>query len=444
MNISNKLTIPVTLILYVIIGCLFFSCKKDLPAGASKQITVDSVTLHNATTTTTVITQASLGAIIRINGSGFSTAKAVYMNGVKATVNPNYLTEHSIIMNVPSTLPYGSDIADAELRNTIRIVTEYDDYTFRFPIKGPAPVISDVSHSLPKAGEQLIIYGTNLRDLDSVVLPGNVVFTAGQFKTSSDYSRITLTVPPNAITTAGGIYVHGDNGQAYSYNYMNSSNCVFIKQFSNDAAVTGGAGDCYQRAYNYGGNISGNQTALLPAAGEGHKNPETYRQVPAAAGDIAVNTTALGGFEFRTCPAVTSVLKTSNGAITPASLCNNLAVQFDVYINVEWSSGFIRFEWVKDNADWRYNYAPWAVNGNVVPVKMSGWQTVTIPLSAFKALNGKTFQNFMDQAVSKGGYFGFFNAAYTDASGKSLAANAIKGFQFSFGNFRIVPYVKGR
>ena len=243
MKIVNRITITAVLAFSVIVVVMVLSCRKDLPAGASKKIVVDSVTLHNEITTTTVITQASLGTIIRINGAGFSTAKAVYLNGVKAGVNPGYVTEHDIILNIPSTLPYGRDIADPAVRNTIRIVTKYDDYTFHFPILGPSPVITDVSSSLPKAGEKLQIYGTNLRDLDSVVLPGNVVLTAGQFDLSSDYTKISLVVPQNGTTTPGGIYVHGDNGQSYSYNYMNRSNCVFIHTFANDTAVTGGTGD---------------------------------------------------------------------------------------------------------------------------------------------------------------------------------------------------------
>jgi len=441
MKFNNKITITTALLLSVVMAIVVLSCRKDLPAGASKKVVVDSVTLHNETTTTTKITQASLGTIIRINGAGFSTARAVYLNGVKASVNPSYVTEHNIIMTIPSTLPYGRDVTDAAVRNTIRIVTNYDDHSFHFPILGPSPVITDVSGSLPNAGEMLQIYGTNLRDLDTVILPGNVVLTASQFELSPDHTKISLTVPQNSTTTPGGIYVHGDNGQAWSYNYMNRSNCVFIHTFANDTAVSGGTGDCYQRAYNYGTTISGNQTALLPASGDGHRNPDTYRQVPAAAADVAVDQTA-GGFDFRTCPAVTSVLNTSAGAVTPAAACSNLAVQFDIYIPVEWSSGFIRFEFVKGNADWRYNYAPWAVNGSLVPVKMNGWTTVTMPLSAFKALNGKNFQYLMDQAPTKGGFFAFINSAFTDASGKSLAAAVIKNFQLSFGNFRIVPYVK--
>lgn len=81
-------------------------------------------------------------------------------------------------------------------------------------------------------------------------------------------------------------------------------------------------------------------------------------------------------------------------------------------------------------------------NGSIVPVKMDGWQTVTIPLSAFKALSGKTCQYLIEQAPDKGGCFAFMNNAYTDGSGKSFAAGVIKGFQVSFENFRIVPYVR--
>lgn len=442
MKLLHKFPLITVLFIFAAAAASLDACKKySEHDGPNEKIRVDSVTLHNVTTTTQVITSVRIGTLIRINGLGFETAKAVYLNGIKAAVNPGYVTDNNIILNVPSDLPYGKDIADATVRNTIRIVTKYDDYTFHFPIIGPSPVISDVSSSMPRVGEKLQLYGSYLRDLDTVILPGNIILTGGQFTTSSDYTSISLVVPPGATTTAGGIYVHGASGSSYSYNYMNRDNCIFIRQFANDAAVSGGTGDCYQRAYNYGTTISGNQTAALPASGDGHKNPDTYRQVGPTVADAAIDQT-VGGFDFRTCPTVTSVLQTSNGAVTPATACNNLALQFDFYIPVDWSSGFIRFEFVKGSTDWRYTYAPWAVNGSIVPFKMTGWQTCTMPLSAFKALNGKTYQYFMDQAPTKGGFFGFINSAYTDASGKSMAPAIIKNFQLSFGNFRIVPYVK--
>jgi hypothetical protein len=137
-------------------------------------------------------------------------------------------------------------------------------------------------------------------------------------------------------------------------------------------------------------------------------------------------------------------MQSSNGAVTPATPCNDLAVQFDIYIPVEWTSGFIRFEFLKGNTEYRYNYAPWAVEGNVVPIKMNGWRTVTIPLGAMRGLNAKNFQYLIDLAPGKGGYFAFINGTYIDASGKSMAPGIIKNFQLSFGNFRIVPYVKTR
>ncbi|GGH60060.1 hypothetical protein HNQ91_000764 [Filimonas zeae] len=424
---------------------LLSACKKgywDAEGPTSKEISVTNVTLQSAATTTQVITQARVGTLVRINGKGFSEAKSVYMNGVKVAVNPGYVTETAIMVTIPSSLPFGKDITDTATRNTIRIITSNDDYAFKFLIQGPAPAISGVSHSLPKAGETVEIYGTNLRDLDTVKLPGNIVLLSGEFETSSDFSKLSFTMPAAAIASAGGIYVSGANGSDYLYNYMNRRNCIFIEKFSSDTAVSGGTGDCYQRTYNFGSStISANQTAVLPATGTGHKNPATYRQFPATAATAAIDAT-VGSFDFRTCPAATSVLRTTGGAITTASACNNLALQFDAYIPVEWSCGFVRFEFVKGNTDWRYNYAPWLVNGSVKPVKMTGWQTISIPLSAFKALNGKTYQYLVDQAVSKGGYFAFINGSYTDASGKSWPPVAIPNFQMSFGNFRIVPYVK--
>jgi hypothetical protein len=414
---------------------LLSSCKKEGSSretdGGAQKITVTQVTLHNKTTTTQVITQAMVGTLIRLDGSGFATATAIYCNGVKVNVNPNFVAETNIIMTIPSTLPFGNDVKNEAVRNTIRIVTKYDDFTYKFIIQGPMPVVTNVSHSLPKAGETFKIYGTNLRDITKIVFPGDITLTAGQFQLSTDYTTVTCTLPTGATTTAGGINIQSDNGQAYSYNYMNRREGIFIQQFANDA----------NKCYNYGTNISATQTAILPQTGDGHKSPDFYRQVPAAPATAAVETT-VGGFNFRPDVGMTSVLQTSNGTITNATSCDTLALQFDVYIPVEWSSGWLRIDFISGNTNWRYNYAPWAVAGKVVPVQMSGWQTVTMPLGAFKALTNQTFGYFITQTAAAAGVFSFVNGTYTDAGGATYAPKAIAGFQMSFGNFRVVPYVK--
>lgn len=434
MKILNKITPAAKWLLGIAIVLIAFSsCKKDnARTGGGKKVTIDSVTLQGVGITTQRITKVVAGTLVRLNGSGFTSATAIYVNGVLVSVNPNYVTETNIMMTIPSTIPYGSDVADTTLRNTIRIVTLYDDYTYKFPILGPAPVVNDVSHSLPSVGDSFTMYGSYLRDITSITFPGNVTLLPGQFTLSADYKSVTCIVPTGATTTAGGIDIKGVNGEAISYDYMNHSDCVVIKAFPADG----------NGVYNYGFNISGTQTAAYPQTTTGTKNPVNYRMVPAVPATAPLSSTEVGGFHFHPETALTVVQQKAPTYINGSTLCNSLALQFDIYIPVQWASGWVRVDLVNGNNTYRCDYAPWDVNGTIVPVTMNGWQTVTMPLSKFSAINGKTVSAAIALLAGKDAYFQFINNAYTDSGGATFAGSPIPGFQIAFGNYRIVPYVK--
>jgi hypothetical protein len=434
MKTINKITPATRLLLGIAIILLAFaSCKKEnLRTGGGKKVVVDSVTLQGAGITTQRITKVVAGTQVRLNGSGFTSTTAIYVNGVQVSVNPNYVTETNIMMNIPSTIPYGSDVKDTTVRNTIRIVTMYDDYTYKFPILGPAPVVNDVSHSLPNVGDSFTMYGTNLRDITSITFPGNVTLLPGQFTLSADYKSIICTVPTGATTTFGGIDIKGANGQGYSYNYMNHRDAIVINAFPADG----------NGVYNYGFNITGTQTAVIPTTGTGTKSPANYRMVPTAPSTVPLSSTEVGGFHFNPGTALTVAQQKAPNYITGTTLCNNLALQFDIYIPVQWASGWVRVDLVNGNNTYRCDYVGWDVNGTVVPVTMNGWQTVTMPLSKFSAINGKTVAAAVTLLNGKDAYFSFINNAYTDAGGATFTGAPIAGFQIGFGSYRIVPYVK--
>lgn len=435
MKILKKISPAAQLLTVIAILLLVYSsCRKDssVRTGGAKKVKIDSVTTQSTTSTKTVLTKAIVGTLIRLNGSGFTSTTAVYCNGVKITVNPSLVTETNIIMTIPSTLPFGSDIKDTTVRNTIRIVTKYDDYTYKFAILGPAPVVTDVSHSLPKVGDSFTLYGTNLRDINSIVFPGNVTLLPGQFTLSSDYKSITCIIPAGAATTPGGIDIKGANGEAFSYNYMNHSDGIVINAFAADG----------NGVYNYGANISGTQTTAFPQTTTGTKNPANYRMVPVTAADAPLSSTAVGGFHFHPETALTVVQQKAPTYVTGATACNNLALQFDIYIPVQWASGWVRVDLINGNSAYRCDYAPWDVSGTIVPVKMTGWQTVTMPLSKFSALNGKTVANAVTLLNGADAYFSFINSSFTDSGGATFAGSVIPSFQIAFGNFRVVPYVK--
>lgn len=423
-----------------LIYMVYISCKKNEAVNDSGVLTVDRVSAQNDNTIDSTITKAHLGTLIRIDGSGFSSLKAVYVNGVSIPVNPGYVSAHHILFTIPSDLPYGNDVSDTSARNQIRLVSSHGEYKFPFVVQGATPVITGVSSSLPAVGDNFEIYGTGLRDISKIEFPGGVTLDSTQFSTN-DSTVISCVVPAGGVDSAGAIIVYSENGNVASQNFMNYRKGTFVNNFTADPAASSDQSACSVRPYNYGANITGTSSSLLPTDGQWTKNPDFYRQVPATAGSGAAVDFS-GGFYFYSCAALSKVLNETDGDITVNTSCSALALQFDYYITGTWNSGYIRFEWINNSASWRYDYAPWALGAGVTKgVSMPGWHTLTIPLNSFASLNGNvSFGTFLSDVVGQGGKMMFVNSNYTDAGGNTYAASAMPDFSFSFGNFRIVPY----
>lgn len=204
----------VALVLILTAGYLS-SCNED--EGLSKKITVIQVFLHTVDSTTSVITEAQLGTLVRIDGSGFSTLRAVYCNGVKASVNPNYVTEHSILFSIPGGAPAGSKAAES-VRNTIRLVTDYDDYTFPFTILSTPPGAASDAYSV----------GVNKELTVSV--------EEGVLSNDTDVEGDELTASLESTTSNGTLTFNDDGSFTYVPNNNFSGTDTFT-YYANDGQV---------------------------------------------------------------------------------------------------------------------------------------------------------------------------------------------------------------
>lgn len=75
------------------------------------------------------------GEMIRISGSGLSTLRQVYANGVEITgLNPNFITDTEVIMQLPSSLPVDNELQDRTYMNSMRFVGRNNDFTFAIRI----------------------------------------------------------------------------------------------------------------------------------------------------------------------------------------------------------------------------------------------------------------------------------------------------------------------
>ncbi len=106
----------------MLIGFLFTGCSDDDSEGGT--ITVNSVYLEdvNSTVPDREVTFARLGQLLRIEGSGFTGLKRIYINGFQTSFNPVYVSDNSLLVRISGDTP--TIDAEDDVRNTIRLAND--------------------------------------------------------------------------------------------------------------------------------------------------------------------------------------------------------------------------------------------------------------------------------------------------------------------------------
>ena len=405
------------------------------------QITLDPTVKDTAGN---VVKLIQLDSDIVLSGTKLNLVNEVYINGTK--VEKFTSTATSVKFHVPADLPIGEDnVPDLAQMNIIKLVSTYSQATISAKIYGNAasPYISSVSHTLATAGHYIYIWGRNFEDISAVIFPGNVYAT--DF-TVIDVNTIKVMVPENGDKTPGYITVVGAGVEGYSYNDINCSDCKFLKSFSWGDSYGGSVATTINGTST---TMSGNQTATYPSSNPdlGPVAPSCYRLVPASAKiELLSSLDNIDVTKLNIKHAFyTSVASNSNGLITTNTPCTDLAIEFDIYMTTDWTTGAIRWETGYNNnndGEGRYTYLPWADGDWKF---YGGWRTVVIPLSSMSVYKGKTIGTI--NSVSKMGTgdnnvlsFRMGNFLWTD--GAYHRGATMTGWQLGFGDFRLVPYTK--
>ena len=405
------------------------SCSDDTPVSVSR------ICLHQTGDTKTELTEIRLGENIRIEGSGFATTRAIYCNGKEVGgINRNLITDTNIIFTVPQSTPVGSEVENIEDLNTIRIVTESDNYVYRIAILCGKPTITGISHTLAKAGQRIEIYGTNLRGLSTVTFPGDVAVEAGGFTESEDYTTISLVVPEGGDRIPGAVCVEGVSGGAYSYDYVNCGEGIFLSAFDPDA-------DAFTKIGTSGGSAAIQHAPVPEVAGEYPGAPSAYCAIPSSPADLdpeAMDGQNAGFIEFNPVDALNIVTGNPSSGITRDTPCNELAFQLDYYMLTPWTTGAFRIELEANNTDYRATAYSWWGDGVLAPVEFDGWRTLTLPCSDMPAMKNVTLGEAMDNLQSVTRALLIFRMGRFDNHRGETMTNT----QIYFGNVRMVPYTK--
>ncbi|WP_291857298.1 glycan-binding surface protein [Marinilabilia sp.] len=391
-----KKTINIWLLLgFLISSVAFFGCEDDEDPANNTPITVKAVYLQDVDSDIPdrQVDFARLGQVLRLEGSGFAGIRKVYVNGYDTYFNPVYVTDNNMLIQLSGDTP--TIEAEDDVRNTIRFVKTGTEYVYDFEIRAASPAISSISHTLPQAGESIIIYGSGLVEISKVVFPGDVEVTEGI--TSDEEGEFVIVTVPDGLTESGSLFVEGSNGGAYSPAYFNFKEGVILDFDGN--------GQQGFWSWSEDGSMINDEDLESEVIGMGPVSQGTY---------VAHRPDRIASFPTNSSRN-TEVWTAGNdvddwrGQLTsyiPATTpVNEVAFQFDVYVSGTWSgTGFLKLclhnsfnggEWSGDS----YNYVPWVVDGEIVPFETDGWVTVTVPFSDFYSFSdveeGYTFEDVL-------------------------------------------------
>lgn len=359
----------------IVFAMQFTSCENNDTSGGV--ITVSKAYLEDANSSIPdrEVSFARLGQTIRIEGSGFLNLKKVYINGYSTYFNTVYISDTSFLINISSDTPILE--ATPEVRNTIRLVNDNNETTYPFEIRSSAPTITNISNTLPKAGETITVYGSGLTEVSKVTFPGDITTTTG-ITSDKDGDFFTVVVPNGVSENGGSLLIKCSNGGAYSPAYFNFRKGLLLN-FDDKGA----------QGY-WGSTTSMIIPSDLESAVTGVENISQGKYVPHRPSRI----TSFDPAKNRCTEVWTSGSSPEDNwrsLLTPyipaTTPLDKVAIQFDIFVPNEWKdSGFLKIclSNAFNGGEWAgacYNYVPWIVDGKAQGFKTTGWTTVTIPLN---------------------------------------------------------------
>lgn len=429
----------------------FASCSDDDDASSS-QMVINKIYLEDASAEDSVTDRevefARLGQLIRIEGSGFTGLKKIYINGYDTYFNNALMTDKNVWVTLNTKTPV--DKASDDVRNTITLVKDNQTYTYSFVVRASAPSITSVDNTLPMPGETVIVYGSNLQETTHLTLPGGIEVTDG-IESDEDGEWYSFTMP-SGVTESGSITSEGANGTAVTPAYFNNNNCYIINfddkgalgswsaTYSEDQLVDDPLGTgrgkvaelVPEDVISSGGIKAGANGLLWATAGNGNEDDDWTRMTSYIPGSTPTDSVALQ-FDVYVPDAWTGT-----GQLE-ISLQNNLS-------NYGYGSGCTQYN--KDYMTQACVWIPWldTETGETTSYTTDGrWQTITIPLSQFGRYTNTDISYTFDEVIAdrnSGSYRNFLfllvNSDIELSDDLTITSSAFTT-KIYLDNFRIVP-----
>ena len=328
----------------LMIGVL--ACEKDEGTSGSGAPAVFYIRSTDPAKSDSLLVGSFMGSLIAIVGENLGNTRELWFNDQKATLNPTYITNTSIIVNVPSTVP-------TEVTDKMRFVfADGSELLYDFSVNVPAPLLDHIKCEYVPDGGIVELTGDFFFEPIQVKFPGDVQGeivsiekTKLQVRVPAGAGSGPMSVKTNFGTAKSKFYFRDNRNIILDYDGKNHESWTAPIGSSDPAGCSGGY--AYFKSASDGAWQWANELTMQYWAPRGRGN------VPVATGSV-----------------------------------NDLVLKFEVNVPVEWKD--VRMEiffgpYAEDHgrdvsttaiARW----TPWKTG----PYKTDGWETVTIPLTEFK------------------------------------------------------------
>jgi hypothetical protein len=237
------------LLVGLVIGLGLVSCDPDDSDGSLPPV-IERIRNTDPDTADSAFVSASLGSTLAIIGQNLGTTEAVFLNDYPLGVNPAFVTNNTIIIQVSDSVP--TVATNPDVPNKLRVVTQFGEAIMDFQTLPPAPQILRVKNQFVKPGDELTLTGRYFFFVDTVYFPGEDVFVTSGIETNSSGTSLKVIVPENMDFSDGNnvAVVTKSGGSSQSRNTQIYDGVGMIADFDTNGALTW--------PWDWGWGISGN------------------------------------------------------------------------------------------------------------------------------------------------------------------------------------------
>ena len=188
--------------------------KTDTTTRADTTITYDAsgnpvmtfgTALNKVYAFDSVVTSGNLGQYYVIEGTNLGSATTVSFNGVSVYFNRAFVTDHSIVVSIPTTVPTLPPAAN----DTLSVVTLHGVSNYKFTVITPPPTVDTWSDYDFWSGSQITLTGVGFASVTAVALAGT---TAAPSIVSQSDKQLVLQFPSTTVNRTSLIFSYSSAG----------------------------------------------------------------------------------------------------------------------------------------------------------------------------------------------------------------------------------------